>query len=130
VKLYRCLKNLKSNWESWRTHHFAHDAFDAFCWQEIARPNSDTIAVRKKRREEWHPDNVVEMAVRKENVEIEAFLVSDKSVTKPSQSSPGIEDDNTFAAANLDAGRVSAITDCVRSWTGDASPDTPKPDPH
>jgi hypothetical protein len=88
------------------------------------------MIVRKKRREKWQPNNMIEMAVRKENVGIETFLVSDKRITKRPQSSPGVEYDDTFAAANFDAGRVSAIPDRVRSRTGDASPDSPEPDPH
>jgi hypothetical protein len=88
------------------------------------------MTVSKKRREEWHPDNVIEMAMRKENIDIEKFLVSDKRITKRSQSSAGIENDNTLAAAHFDAGRISAITDRVRAWTGNASSDSPEPDPH
>jgi hypothetical protein len=88
------------------------------------------MIVRKKWREKWQPNDMIEMAVRKENVGIETFLISDKRITKRSQSGSGVEYDDTFAAANFNARRVSAIPDRVRSRTGDASPDSPKPDPH
>ena len=70
------------------------------------------------------------MAMRKENIGREPFLVFEKRIAERSQAGSGIENDDALAAANFDARCVSAVTDRIWARTGDTSPDPPKPDPH
>ena len=68
--------------------------------------------------------------MRYENVDVADLLVLEKLNTKLPQTGTRIENDNMFAAADLDAWRIAAITDRRGTGTGDASSDSPKPDPH
>jgi hypothetical protein len=73
---------------------------------------------------------MIEMTMRYENVDVSYFSVFGKLDAKLPQSSSGIEDDNMFTAANFDAWRIAAITDRRGTRAGNASSDSPEPDPH
>jgi len=68
--------------------------------------------------------------MRYENVDVSNLRVLEKFDTKLPQAGACIENDNMLAAANLDAWRVTAITDRRGTGAGNASSDSPKPDPH
>ena len=73
---------------------------------------------------------MIEMAVRNENVDVAYGLVFDELQPERAQSGAGVKNKNMLTAANFDAGRVAAITNCRWTGAGDASSDTPEPNPH
>jgi hypothetical protein len=73
---------------------------------------------------------MIEMAVRDENIYVADALVLDEIESKWAQSRASIENQNMITTADFDAGRVAAITNCRWTGAGDASSDTPKPNPH
>jgi hypothetical protein len=73
---------------------------------------------------------VIEMAVRNENIDVTDVLVLDELEAERTQSGAGVENKNVLIAANFDTRRVAAITNCRWTGAGDASSDTPKPNPH
>jgi hypothetical protein len=70
------------------------------------------------------------MTVGQKNIDIANIWVLDKRVAERSQSGARIEDKHAFAAAHFDAGGIAAIADGFRSGTGDATADSPEPNPH
>ena len=68
--------------------------------------------------------------MRDENIDVAYFVLLQKLYTERPQSRPCVENEDTLIATNLDARRVAAITHCCRAGTGNASSDSPEPDPH
>jgi hypothetical protein len=68
--------------------------------------------------------------MRDENIDVADALVLDEIKSKWAQPGAGVENENVITTADFDAGRVAAITNCRWTGTGDASSDTPKPNPH
>src|SRR5689334_4322231 len=124
------LENFYRHGKPWRTHEHSHDMFDAVSGREISRPDSNAIFLAKKRCEKRQPGNMVEMAVRDKNIDVANFLVLEQLDAERTQSGPGVKNKNAVAAANLDAWRIAAVSHRCRAGTGDASSDSPEPNPH
>jgi hypothetical protein len=130
VKLDRRLEYFDFDRKQRRAHYPPHDLFDAARGQEISRPDADCVTLGEKWREERQANDMIEMTVGQENVDIANIFIPDQRVAERSQSGAGIEDKHAFAAAYFDAGGIAAIADGFRSGAGDATADSPEPNPH
>ncbi len=73
---------------------------------------------------------MIEMTMGDENIDMTDSLVLDELQAKRAQSGPGVENNNMVPATNLDARCIAAVANRRWAGTGDASSDTPKPNPH
>ena len=68
--------------------------------------------------------------MRNKNIDVAYFLVLEQLDAERAQSGSGVKNEDTVAAADLDAWRVAAVTHRSRAGTGNASSDSPEPNPH
>ena len=68
--------------------------------------------------------------MRYENVDVADLLVLEKLNTKLPQTGTRIENDNMFAAADLDAWRIATVSNGFWSRAGNTSADPPKANAH
>jgi hypothetical protein len=68
--------------------------------------------------------------MRDKDIDVAYLVVLEKLDAKRSQSRASIKNEHTLTAANLDAWGIAAIANCCWARTGDASSDSPKPNPH
>src|SRR5258707_1006958 len=69
---------------------------------------------------------MVEMAMRIEKVGVDLAAFLQQLAPELPYPCAGVENEEMFAAANLKARRIAAISDRLRSRTGNTSPDPPK----
>jgi hypothetical protein len=84
----------------------------------------------KQGSKERQANNVIEMAVRNENINIAKFFVFDEVQTERAQSCSGIEYEDMLAASHFDTRRVAAVPNRRRARASNASTDPPEPNPH
>src|SRR6185312_5233761 len=92
--------------------------------------DAHAVSFGEKRREKRQADDMVEVAMREEDVDVADFLILDQRIAERAEPGAGVEDEDVLAAADFDARRVAAIADCLRSRAGDASAHAPEPNPH
>jgi hypothetical protein len=69
---------------------------------------------------------MIDVKMAQENVELGGAAIFDQRIAKRPKSGPCIENENVFAATDLNARRVAAIACGVRTGAGDAAADPPK----